>query len=582
MGGSKIPIPTDGLIEWLKLDTGLYQDTAKTTPAVSTSDRVRVWADSSGNGNDSASTDDNKRPYIDTFMLYGKRVVRFSAGRWMKTAAIPAMDSDKQTVFIVFFLNTLDQPGTISLFGHNYSAGATSNTSYLFWTRATTTNLEPRVYTSAGIGKVIQNPDLSPNLRIMELRWKADNSFTYHDDGVLIEPSVTDGTSNPSGHVQNVLGADPLTTAAAWEGYVGEKITYNRELTDAECDKVRNYLLAKFTQPFKRISIAVLWSGAAPLDWYGRPHLIDNSGTWISSYVVNSSHSAINADSVANIHFSVDEGTTWTAANVFTDDDACTGFPLTGHDTNSVGSASLVIAPNGDILCHSHEKAAATNALLGTYQYRSTDGGKTWTDEGIINTDAGLVLESDYFISGTNLYACAADFSGVAYKSMLYVTADNGTNWTSVSDATATTDDTDEWGVVNYTGNNLLGVFRNHLMTKTYMRLSTDLGSTWGTLQDITAKVGIVHRPRLKIFANEPTRIYMFGRYYTAGYEVMAMWYTDDLGINWSAPFNIGLNTYADCGYCDCLKLTNNDFYVLGYLGTVDTAKVHKIVIRKN
>lgn len=315
--------------------------------------------------------------------------------------------------------------------------------------------------------------------------------------------------------------------------------------------------------------------------WIGRTSLIDNNGVWIQTYRSAGVH-GYDAASQIHIRFSVDEGVTWTAEDKFTDGSAVTGFPLVEHDTGNSGveSAPLHIAPNGDLLCIVPEVLPSGNGIGGSWQYRSTDDGASWTDEGQINADATLSLGQEFINIGTDIYAGAwiKDTNPIVHKSSLYKSTTNGTTWTLVSDITSFSDNTGECTIVNTTGNTLLAILRDENLSKTYTRISTDLGLTWGALK-VMPYVGALHRPRIKVFADEPSRLYLIGRKYYTTYEKTIITYSDNGGEDWVTLLELESDNPTDCAYCDMLKRADGSVYLLSYKGTTTDANIYEYVL---
>src|SRR6476659_9742974 len=72
--GSFLPTDIAGLLVWTRNNTGLFQDSGKTTPA-GNGDFVGAWADSSGNGADMLQTDNTRRPSVDGNSVAFNRLV---------------------------------------------------------------------------------------------------------------------------------------------------------------------------------------------------------------------------------------------------------------------------------------------------------------------------------------------------------------------------------------------------------------------------------------------------------------------------------------------------------------------------
>jgi len=332
---------------------------------------------------------------------------------------------------------------------------------------------------------------------------------------------------------------------------------------------------------FSRVSQQTLFSGSGSEDWLGRTVFVDDGSKWVLVYRQAANHCCDTA-AVMHIRFSTNEGASWTNADTFTNGSAVTGAPFSRHSTNAVADPVLMKAPNGDLLLHVGEVNSGGNPM-GAYQYRSTDGGATWTDEGLINNDTEIYSGQDYTTVDNDLYAIFwkdAGSDGAPYQTLLYKSTDNGITWALVSPIT--TSGTDEGGIEYVGSNTLLVVLRDTPASKTYQRISTDLGQTWGTQTDISSSVGVLQRPRMRIFSDEPNRVYLYGRDQLAGNDYTVLYYTDNNGSTWSLKFYPDTTSYADTGYSDVLKQTDGDFYMLSYGGTSGTSSIKEYIFNKS
>lgn len=209
-----------------------------------------------------------------------------------------------------------------------------------------------------------------------------------------------------------------------------------------------------------------------------------------------------------------------------------------------------------------------TSAANGTYQYRSSDGGITWADEGKINNDSPLLMGGQAVNVGSVIHATFWIDSGAnliaPFKTTLHKSADNGATWTWVSDVTSTADGTDESGLIWLGGTTLLVAIRESAATKTYFRTSSDLGLTWGPLTDKTANFGVLQRPKFRYVGS---RLYLFARSYKVGGSDLVIFASDDNGTSWGAGYKFNGMAISDCGYGDVLERANNDLYMVWYEG---------------
>lgn len=325
------------------------------------------------------------------------------------------------------------------------------------------------------------------------------------------------------------------------------------------------------------VSTRTLFSGTGSTDWLGRPSLCDlGTGVWAMTYRVAAQH-ANNGDGVVHIRFSTDEGANWSAEDTFTNGSAVTGAPFTPTAAWDASDSIIFLAPNGNLLLHILEQS--NTSMLGTRQRRSTNGGATWTDEGIINSDATILGAQDFKLVGSDIYITTWSDPNTnqttPFQTQLYKSTNSGTSWSKVSDITSTTDNTDEAGLAYLGGSTFYTVIRDSPKTKTWARTSTDLGLNWGSLVDITATTpafGIMHRPRFRQFAET---LLLYGRnYIDSTHEQIEVFVSTDRGASWAGPFLLDATVYADCGYGDVLQRANGQYYMANYAGTTATASI--------
>jgi hypothetical protein len=285
------------------------------------------------------------------------------------------------------------------------------------------------------------------------------------------------------------------------------------------------------------------------------------------------------AEGQVHLRFSVDEGVTWTAEDTFTDANPVTGAPMEGDGTNDCNTPLLIEAPNGDLLLLASEQEAVYS-ISNTSQWRSTDDGATWVHENVV---ANENISMDAVVIGTEIYAVGYTADGVNAKATLWKSTNNGVAWAKVSDVTTYAGDAisvDEGSLVHTGGNNLMVAMRDRGSALSFIRKSTDLGANWGTVMNPAPLVGIIQRPRLKVFADEPSRVYLFGRKVentTEEWTIASI--STDGGFYWSAPFKLEAAAQVDCGYCDVVKRTDGNLYVASYIGTYTAATIYEYIL---
>jgi hypothetical protein len=282
------------------------------------------------------------------------------------------------------------------------------------------------------------------------------------------------------------------------------------------------YPASPYPVPDEAIAVTVnatttLLTGGAK-DWHGRPDVAEAvQGWWVRVEYEASGH-ATNDGQLA-IAYSDDEGQSWTAKNTDLDGNAVAGFPLNpaGLAAGEDAFEPKLYGPlaNGDILLHSWRYNHPTSGS-GTNQWRSSDGGITWVDEGQINfvglsdADDDLAYATDdYFIgpdgalyAGVRVYGDQdQDPSAVG----VIRSRDAGATWEYLSTIVAKTalggHGTQELSltyVEDGQGNGeVVALIRDTgTVTHTYKATSDDLCETWTAISDVTAELGIFSRMR--------------------------------------------------------------------------------------
>lgn len=306
--------------------------------------------------------------------------------------------------------------------------------------------------------------------------------------------------------------------------------------------------------------------------WLGRAYLCDLGTHWVMLYRQAIQHSS-DATSLIHVRFSDDEGVTWTDDDTYLDDVACTGAPFEPHvgETNLADSI-LIPAPNGDVLAHVQGRGN-----LGPYQYRSTDGGKTWVDEGaIISVDhwAG----EDYLIVGSTIYLptrLVGDPESHPHYAELWTSDDSGATWAKLSELDPG-EDINEWTIAYTGGTNMVATVKNENDTEDGHRYqSDDMGVTWGAQEALDAPITVFHRPRVRKFDNT---YFLFGRdvQYTKTHSVILA-SVDSLA--WGQRFLPDMY-HADCAYGAILQRSNSDLYMLNYAGAFSISSIVEYVFR--
>lgn len=347
-----------------------------------------------------------------------------------------------------------------------------------------------------------------------------------------------------------------------------------------------------------------LGSGGTP-DWWGRASIKrrTSDNALVMLYRRGSAHDV--NDGALYIKFSDDDGASWSAENTTLGGAAVTGFPMNPSTLSAgqdAGEPILYVAPNGDLVCHMW-RIDYSVSMGGTYQARSTDGGNSWAASAAVtfnNTaeDQSTIFatDDDFVLSGTT-YAGARVYSGgadgIPSKSLLIknTTSDLAIDsWDVVSVIMDETEgDTPNGGGqevgLEYIGNNtILAMIRDNPQTKSFRRYSTDLGATWGTLEDATSVVGIAGRQRIYTLAHlrgeanwwtDPEMLMCgFGHTVPGNSQGrgVTVWYSPDHGNRW---WSQGMDTQtSDGGYGDLFAKADGTFGLVSYTGVLTAASL--------
>jgi hypothetical protein len=573
--------PTDisGAI-WLSADLDVYTDTAKTTPATAYFDPVKTWVDQGGGALDFVHGTAAQWPLLMTNLLNGHDVLYFDQDYdWFFDDSITSLETDELTWFGLFVIEDISDIHTI--LWSNYSSGDD-----IWGMAANATNKFVYARNSSEVQQTV-TWSVNPKWEVIAGRWNSDNTVDGWQDGVVNGSPASGADASVTGHIRSGVGANPAAFGANFHlgGLLSQLIMVPSALSDANVQLLNEFLEDKKISPnFSIDSSATLWTGSGSTDWLGRPQIIDDGSKWVAIYRQADIHS-YDVTSVFHIRFSTNEGSSWYAADTWTDGStAITGAPFSENNAGAgVTDAIIIQAPNDDLLIHISETHASTANRYGTYQYRSDDSGLTWSNEGkILNDNTIISGGGQAAVIGTDIYVAAFIDPGAdkaaPFNSALYKSVDNGTNWSKVSDITSTSENTNEVGLVYLGGNNLLAILRDTSVLTTYLRLSDDLGSTWDTLDDEIAQLGLFLRPQFAVFSDEPDRIYLHGRQIvidlSGRWQFTAVYYSDDDGVTWEGPSSMDLVLHEDAGYCSMLKKTNGDYYLLTYEGTQDTSDI--------
>lgn len=266
---------------------------------------------------------------------------------------------------------------------------------------------------------------------------------------------------------------------------------------------------------------------------------------------------------------------------------------------------SVVSLPDGDYLLGYSKGTTHTNTTNIVFR-RSTDKGVSWSSETaypvyatpipryLARTSGGKVFGVDNTSPGVAGYTRSADgvtWAGYTNSSAWFVTlpvldgadmyevsyhtttpsgntadlwksSDDGLTWTFVSTLRSGADaGVNETGIIKIGTNGLMAVSRSDSGTATYVKLSGDMGVTWGPQLDYTSQLGVLNLPQL---LNVGKGILLLGR---GSGNTLVGFTTNDNGVTFVG--RTVLDTYTgtsiDGGYCWPLLLADGRVFVSYY-----------------
>jgi hypothetical protein len=347
-------------------------------------------------------------------------------------------------------------------------------------------------------------------------------------------------------------------------------------------------------------------------DWQGRYYPIKMAdGNWVAVWLEGTFHSDYNsATHTVNIHFSNDEGVTWTDNNEYFGSVPVTGFPLIPPGGTATGFVDfcLTLCPNGDIILIAQNRGSnptVWNAVnFSQHQYRSTDNGATWAyefdfcdaiGENTVALRAKIQGLFETMIIGDDLYVilCQIRTDLDDTRIQIYKTSDNGATWSFLSNPIEYDEvdpDCTESALAHLGNGRIICVFRTQDLGQALWKTSNDYGATWGSVTEFSEQLGYVglHQPRIKAYSNF---FLCMGRDNkkivnnpdAAFYQRNSWWTTTDLFASpcpryYLDPYYTGDGTASngDAGYTRAVQKNDGSFMFFGYYGLNSASLIYK------
>lgn len=220
----EIPARISGLSLWLKADSGTFQDSGASTPAVANNDPVYRWNDQSGAGNYLETNDNSKRPLLKTNSLNSLPTILFDGSNdFLRKSGIAGLTTPA-TVYMVY-KNVTYTTSDYIFEGNSPGDGA--------------------VYvSSAGSETVTMNSGSDGPAGVFTTDTYRVATFIFNGaSSVMQVDNLTETTGDPGGTNMNgfTLGSNALTTANS-NIQVAEVIVYNTAHTGTQRSTIKSYL----------------------------------------------------------------------------------------------------------------------------------------------------------------------------------------------------------------------------------------------------------------------------------------------------------------------------------------------------
>lgn len=366
----------------------------------------------------------------------------------------------------------------------------------------------------------------------------------------------------------------------------------------------------EYTAPEGTPSVTVVGTKdiATGPDWYGRTSMKIWRGITVLSYRQADTHPDNDFDVIC-VKFSNDYGDNWTEPNTYLDGTPVTGMPSYPDagpaDPQGAGEPWLYLMPNGDLVIHMWKSNyGVTNS--GTYQIRSTDGGRSWSSPALVEfqyngsthpNNLNIFATDDDFVFEGVVYAGAREYQAAdtfdsAIRSWFLKTEDNGVTWELISLLSAYSDVTNEYGMT-YVGGQKIVAYVREFVSIGYRTESNDFGETWDPLVNVTSLYGAMSRQRVNTFAQLElkTNYWNDPRVLVNGYvhvnpgsshpRRICVWVSKDNGDTLYGPFYLDDAGY-DGGYgCVIWNPNRGEFVCTVYKAPIDDTDLNDGIVRQ-
>ncbi len=218
------PVPTEGLLLWLRADRGVKQ----------VEGRVVEWEDGSSSGNDALQTADNAQPAFVTEAFGGRPAVAFGENQFMR---LPAGFSDFSKGLSAFAVGSFEEMTTCTAVFHLGNGPEVDDIElgqwmgdYLYEVGEQYPVSDLFAFDTPALMALVHRPTTS-----VEMRWNQD---------LAANPTVPLPAAVE--RADNVLGKSLYPDCSSMNGKLAELILYDRAVSDQELVAIEDYLQQRY------------------------------------------------------------------------------------------------------------------------------------------------------------------------------------------------------------------------------------------------------------------------------------------------------------------------------------------------
>jgi hypothetical protein len=243
------PPQSGNLKLWLKADTGVFSDTALTTPQLLNGGAVGGWQDQSGNGNHATQATNSQQPTLQYNAVGGRPTIQFAfaASQFLacnSAAAAWAGTNVPMTLIVVIKLADLTS-GNAAYFG----LGAAALALWRFGVKSTTLQYQNIKRNDAGANNAQGGGVINTSPHAVT-QINPGTTWSLNVDGTAVIGPVAQNSGATTFAACNIGAIDDNGTIANfWSGFISEVMAWNVGLSAADQTTVRTYLESKYRIP---------------------------------------------------------------------------------------------------------------------------------------------------------------------------------------------------------------------------------------------------------------------------------------------------------------------------------------------